>query len=412
MRLLLAATLIVGTTTTALLASPTAQTEDYDQLQAEYDQVSRYLSSKRSIGPDEKTSLMALREKLDAFAAANAEDHRPLVLSLQLSTWLGDEDRVDQAFQGLSNLSDDDRIWIAWAENRAATNRYEDAQVLLIDREMDMAKSPEAALVLAQCHIANNQFEEALAVINGIPEEGLGKPGVRGKQTRLKSQAEQWQKLWQDEIALREQEDAEAALPLATIKTNRGDITVLLMENQAPNTVANFITLAQNDFYNGQRFHDVVMNTMAMTGDPNSKTGSTEKPGAGGPGYRIPDESGRDDYRPHFAGVLAMDKNSSTITPGAIPTVEANSGGSRWYITMEPQKARNGEYTVFGRILEGKSTAGKLRKDDEITSITISRLRDKDYTPNTIPDATSADTSEDDAATDEAGDEAAASGAG
>ena len=87
---------------------------------------------------------------------------------------------------------------------------------------------------------------------------------------------------------------------------------------------------------------------------------------------------------------------------------EANSGGSRWYITMEPQKARNGEYTVFGRILEGKSTAGKLRKDDEITSITISRLRDKDYTPNTIPDATSADTSEDDAATDEA----AASGAG
>ena len=79
---------------------------------------------------------------------------------------------------------------------------------------------------------------------------------------------------------------------------------------------------------------------------------------------------------------------------------------------MEPQKARNGEYTVFGRILEGKSTAGKLRKDDEITSITISRLREKDYTPNTIPGATSADTSEDDAATDEAGDEAAASGAG
>ena len=158
MRLLLAATLLVGTTTTALLASPMAQAEDYDQLQAEYDQVSRYLSAKRSIGPDEKTSLMALREKLDAFATAHAEDHRPLVLSLQLSTWLGDEDRVDQAFQGLSNLSDDDRIWIAWAENRAATNRYEDAQVLLVDREMNLAQSPEAALILAKCHIAKSAW--------------------------------------------------------------------------------------------------------------------------------------------------------------------------------------------------------------------------------------------------------------
>ncbi|MCH2161468.1 MAG: peptidylprolyl isomerase, partial [Phycisphaerales bacterium] len=315
------------------------------------------------------------------------EDPRPIALGLQLSIWLDEEDQVDQGYEQLAGLSDNDRIWTAWAEERIGRNRYDDAMVLLVDRETDVNASPESALLIARCHMARNRFDEALATLAAIPEDGLAQPGVRVRKNRLESQANRWKPLWQDEIALREQEDAADSLPMAEIVTTRGPITVLLLENQAPNTVANFINLAQQDYFNGQRFHDVIANARVHSGDPNSRPASIEIAGTGGPGYRIPDESSRDDRRMHFAGMLAMDKNTDLTAPGR---AEPNSGGSRWYITVAPQESRNKEYTVFGRIVNGQEIVDRIRANDEVTTVKLSKLRDKEYVPTTIQDPNAA----------------------
>ncbi len=71
--------------------------------------------------------------------------------------------------------------------------------------------------------------------------------------------------------------------PIATIKTNMGDIVIELYEDAAPNTVANFVSLADSGFYNGVIFHRIIKGFMAQGGDPQGT-------GSGGPGYRFADE--------------------------------------------------------------------------------------------------------------------------
>ena len=107
--------------------------------------------------------------------------------------------------------------------------------------------------------------------------------------------------------------------------TSKGPVTILLYEDQAPNTVANFIELAEQDFFDGTRFHRVEPNFVVQGGDPNSRPGSTTPAGSGGRGVWIPDESSRPDKRYHFAGSVAMAKSPDQARPGS--TVP-NSGSS------------------------------------------------------------------------------------
>src|SRR5205823_1793101 len=71
--------------------------------------------------------------------------------------------------------------------------------------------------------------------------------------------------------------------PIVIMKTNLGEIELELFEDAAPNTVANFITLSESGFYTGKLFHRIIKNFMIQGGDPLGT-------GAGGPGYRFPDE--------------------------------------------------------------------------------------------------------------------------
>jgi len=136
--------------------------------------------------------------------------------------------------------------------------------------------------------------------------------------------------------------------PVAVIKTDVGDIKVVLYEEEAPNTVANFIALAEQGHYKGLGFHRIIPGFMAQGGCPNSKAGATGVPGQGGPGYTIKAE-----VHPQLnhtgRGILAMAK-----------TAAPNSAGSQFYLCFQPRPDLDGSYTVFGRVIEGIEVLDQL----------------------------------------------------
>ncbi|MVN20530.1 peptidylprolyl isomerase [Mucilaginibacter arboris] len=147
----------------------------------------------------------------------------------------------------------------------------------------------------------------------------------------------------------------------AIIKTEKGDMTVEFYEQDAPNTVANFLKLAKEGFYNGVAFHRVIPNFMVQTGDPLSKDPATAfRAGSGGPGYKIDCElTGENQY--HDRGVLSM------------AHAGRNTGGSQFFIchsrTNTAHLDRN--HTVFGKVVENVDVVDEIRQGDKITSIEV-----------------------------------------
>ncbi|WP_173378644.1 peptidylprolyl isomerase [Fibrobacter succinogenes] len=135
----------------------------------------------------------------------------------------------------------------------------------------------------------------------------------------------------------------------ATITTHEGVIVVDLDFKAAPNTVANFVELANKGFYNGLMFHRVINGFMIQGGDP-------EGNGSGGPGYTIDDE--KNDLK-HEAGVISMANRGP------------NTGGSQFFITQMPQPHLDGKHTVFGKVLQGLDVVCRIEPFDPILNITI-----------------------------------------
>lgn len=123
----------------------------------------------------------------------------------------------------------------------------------------------------------------------------------------------------------------------ATIRTNKGDIVVDLLESEAPATVNNFVFLAEQGFYTNVPFHRVMTGFMIQTGDP---TGT----GAGGPGYRFADEPVTRDY---LRGTVAM------------ANAGPNTNGSQFFI-MHADVGLPKNYTIFGLVTEGIETVDAL----------------------------------------------------
>jgi len=152
-------------------------------------------------------------------------------------------------------------------------------------------------------------------------------------------------------------------LPQVTIKTSRGDIVLELAEDDAPNTVANFIGLAEKGFYDGLKFHRVIPNFMIQTGCPQGT-------GTGGPGYVIADE-----FSPrqrHTRGVISM------------ANAGPNTGGSQFFITHVPCPHLDGKHAVFGRVLKGQDVVDAVKQGDKIVKVTIDRKRNHAYQPTIL----------------------------
>lgn len=139
----------------------------------------------------------------------------------------------------------------------------------------------------------------------------------------------------------------------AIIKTEKGDMTVAFYDQDAPNTVANFLKLAESGFYNNVTFHRVIPNFVVQGGDP---TGT----GAGGPGYKIDCElDGENQY--HDRGVLSM------------AHAGRNTGGSQFFICHSRDNTAHLDrnHTCFGKVVEGVDLVDDIREGDKILGIEI-----------------------------------------
>ncbi len=145
---------------------------------------------------------------------------------------------------------------------------------------------------------------------------------------------------------------------IAVIETVHGNIELEFFEDKAPGHVKNFKDLANDGFYNGTTFHRVIPGFMIQGGDPNSKSEDKSQHGMGGPGYTIDAEF--NDVK-HDRGVLSMARSQ-----------DPNSAGSQFFICVKDAHFLDGQYTAFGRVVNGMDVADKI----------VNEARDGNDNPN------------------------------
>ncbi len=246
-------------------------------------------------------------------------------------------------------------------------NNYADSAAIAERLNASGNASPDVLAIGGISLYADHRFAEAQKMLN----KALQGEGVTPQVRSFLAASETYPELWKKEQAIREAEAAADNNPRVLLKTDRGDILLELFEEQAPNTVANFISLVDSGFYDGIAFHRVIPGFMAQGGDPNSKDDDPRNDGSGGPAYTIVCECDRPDTRMHFAGSLSMAHAGK------------DTGGSQFFITHLPTDHLNGKHTVFGRVIDGLPVARDLRKNDKIESASVVRKREHPYVPQT-----------------------------
>ena len=132
-----------------------------------------------------------------------------------------------------------------------------------------------------------------------------------------------------------------------TIATNFGDIEFQLLPELAPETVRNFVTLAQSEFYNGTLFHRVIPGFMIQGGYPNTKKLELRSQwGIGGPGHNVKAEFSS---RSHLRGIVSMAR-----------AADPDSAGSQFFIVTTDSTFLDNEYTVFGEVSQCMDVADKI----------------------------------------------------
>ncbi len=139
----------------------------------------------------------------------------------------------------------------------------------------------------------------------------------------------------------------------ATIKTEKGTMQVEFYEQDAPNTVANFIKLSKDGFYDGLTFHRVIPNFVIQGGCPQGT-------GVGGPGYTIDCELDGDNQY-HDRGVLSM------------AHAGRNTGGSQFFICHSRDNTAHLDrnHTCFGKVIDGLEVIDNIKEGDKIEKIEI-----------------------------------------
>jgi cyclophilin family peptidyl-prolyl cis-trans isomerase len=260
-----------------------------------------------------------------------------------------------------SSMQNDDPLRALAAVARLDAAGAADVNMLLLAASAAAIAAPEAdpAVWLAKAKAAGAAAGQ-LAEISGLVEQQAAKVGP--------------------ETARRATEAAADDLPRVKLATSAGEVVVELFENEAPNTVANFISLVEKGFYDGTPFHRVIGGFMAQGGDP---TGT----GTGGPGYAIACECDAPGARKHFLGTLSMAHAGK------------DTGGSQFFLTFRPTEHLDGKHTVFGRVIEGFDVLPQLMRTqdergqpvrgvtpDRIVTASVVRKRAHPYAPATLPD--------------------------
>ena len=170
--------------------------------------------------------------------------------------------------------------------------------------------------------------------------------------------------------------------PVVTIEMEGGGVIVAeLYPDKAPNTVANFVELAQSGFYNGLIFHRVIPGFMIQGGDPQGT-------GMGGPGYSIRGEfteNGFENDLSHTRGVLSMAR-----------AMDPDSAGSQFFIMHQDGPFLDGQYAAFGRVIKGMDVVDAIAatptdasdrpvQDQRIRTMTVEIPEGQTYAAEKLP---------------------------
>ena len=288
----------------------------------------------------------------------------------------GEVDNIDIAMPVYQSARKVCSAMVAAAIN---TDSPEQALVLVDQLERVGAIDGDVLMMGATAAMILSRLDEADAYLEKLSAVG-GSADKQAQVEELKKVIEDDRKKVKDEMTLRAAEAEADDLPRVKIKTSAGDLIIELFENEAPNTVANFLSLVEKGFYAGTPFHRVIPEFMAQGGDPTGR-------GSGGPGYVIPCETDQPNARQHFRGSLSMAHAGK------------DTGGSQFFLTFRPTQHLDGKHTVFGRVIEGFDVLPKIHrtqspdgrpipgiKPDTILEAEVVRKRPHEYAPQTLPD--------------------------
>jgi cyclophilin family peptidyl-prolyl cis-trans isomerase len=268
------------------------------------------------------------------------------------------------------------RAFASLARVQTELNRPEDA-FLAAGKALDLEPADRYAWdALTQAAFNTEHFAELIARLDRTFPE---KQPDWVKATRREAAA--WETRWLAEQKLRQAEGRADDLPRVRLviehrrfarddrgvrsdkieTTGRGEVVLELFEDQAPATVANFLSLVADKKYDGTRFHLALAAELVQGGDLRSRTGDPRNDGQGGPGYVIPDEFDRPDARRHFRGSLSM------VNHGP------HTAGSQFFLALAPNRGKDGVCTVFGRVLKGQDIIDRITRGRTTPEIDLGR---------------------------------------
>lgn len=238
----------------------------------------------------------------------------------------------------------------------------------------------------ARSAILTNRFAEAqqfmnefVAAVGQLPES----------ETILFRSLKELEANYQTEMKLRESDLAAGDLPQVELETTQGNMLIELFEDQAPDTVGNFVYLVESGFYDEMVFHRVVKNFKPLS---MMQVGLFTPAGPKDIGYTIFDEQSHENARHHLRGVLSM----------AVVEGTPNTGGSQFFMTLSPMPHLDGKHTVFGRIISDTQVLDKIHPTrtineegkeepiadaiyDKIIRARVLRKRNHQYLPKRVP---------------------------
>ena len=350
-----------------------AAADDNSELQAQFDAVfeqwKKVLGDMRMLRAESELAEDAELSQMQAEYDALIRKGEDLIPQLR--------DAAIAIFRAAPNENRQISSWLTTIVSDYVTgDRYEEALPAVQALGDGASENPEIynnagiiAFVMNDYDAAGEYFEKAAAA--GV---------LTGQSQQMMSELENYRRFWEREKRLRDEADAltgDERLPRVKIETNQGSIVVELFEDEAPETVANFIHLVESGFYDGLTFHRVLPGFMAQGGCP-------EGDGRGGPGYQIYCECENPGHRKHFRGSLSM------------AHAGRDTGGSQFFLTFTQAPQLNGDHTVFGRVVEGMDVLAKIRRrdpdkpaelaliPDKMLKVEVLNKRDHVYEPNKV----------------------------
>jgi len=318
----------------------------------------------QSLHSELQADVRGLQRDLDRAFTVHADDWGVLDVRSQLHELLGDDAKAAEDLDRILPKRPEHAPWILRRAGLARRlNRYAEARKRL---EPLLKSEADALAEDGLCAFALNEFSIAVERLESAAK-GVLNESLRGEVETTLPLARERVEVWKMEGVLREKEAVKGDLPQVRLVTGSGEIELELFENEAPITVANFIALVEQKFYDGTRFHRVLANFMIQGGDPNSQNDDPNDDGQGGPGYSFDDELPVGKYRRHFRGSLSM-ANSGP-----------NTNGSQFFLTHLPTPWLDGKHVVFGRVIRGMEIVDRIQGGEKLLRVEVVQKRNHSY---------------------------------